>query len=114
MRSMALGIASLVVALVLGVLLCVTIVGIPVALAGLLIGILAAYAGICAALSAMGSAIVSHRSENPYVHLAVGCGVFLIAGFIPYFGTFITGLILFAGLGAFAATRAAGFIPLQR
>jgi hypothetical protein len=114
MRSMALGIASLVVALVLGVLLCVTIVGIPVALAGLLIGILAAYAGICAALSAMGSAIVSHRSENPYVHLAVGCGVFLIAGFIPYFGSFITGLILFAGLGAFAATRAAGFIPLQR
>jgi hypothetical protein len=62
----------------------------------------------------MGSAIVSHRSENPYVHLAVGCGVFLIAGFIPYFGSFITGLILFAGLGAFAATRAAGFIPVQR
>jgi hypothetical protein len=114
MRSMALGLASLVVALVLIVLLCVTIVGIPVAIVGILIGILAAYAGICAALSAMGSALVAHRSENPYVHLAVGCGVFLIAGFIPYFGTFITGLILFAGLGAFAATRAAGFIPVNR
>jgi hypothetical protein len=114
MRSMALGLASLVVGSVLAVLLCVTIVGIPVAIAGLLIGILAAYAGICAALSAMGSALVAHRSENPYVHLAVGCGVFLILGFIPYFGTFLTGLILFAGLGAFAATRAAGFIPVNR
>ena len=114
MRSMALGIASLVVGSVLAVLLCVTIVGIPVAIAGLMIGILAAYAGICAALSAMGSAIVAHRSENPYVHLAVGCGVFLILGFIPYFGALVTGLILFAGLGAFAATRAAGFIPVNR
>jgi hypothetical protein len=114
LRSLALGIASLVVASVLGVLLCVTIVGIPVAIIGLLVCILAAYAGICAALSAMGSVLVAHRSENPYVHLAVGCGVFLIAGFIPYFGTFITGLIIFAGLGAFAATRAAGFIPVNR
>ena len=114
MRNIALGIASLVVGSVLAVLLCVTIVGIPVALAGLMIGILAAYAGICAALSAMGSAIVAHRSENPYVHLAVGCGVFLILGFIPYFGALVTGLILFAGLGAFAATRAAGFIPVNR
>jgi hypothetical protein len=114
MRNIAIGIASLVVGSVLLVLLCVTIVGIPVALAGIFIGILAAYAGICAALSAVGSAIVAHRSENPYVHLAVGCGVFLILGFIPYFGTFLTVLILFAGLGAFAATRAAGFIPVNR
>jgi hypothetical protein len=114
MRSMAVGIASMVVGLILVVLLCVTIVGIPVAIAAILIGILAAYAGICAALSAMGSALVAHRSENPYVHLAVGCGVFLIAGFIPYFGSFITLLIFLAGFGAFAATRAAGFIPAQR
>jgi hypothetical protein len=114
MRSMALGIASLVIGLVLIVLLCVTIVGIPVAIAAVFIGILAAYAGICAALSVMGSALVAHRSENPYVHLAVGCGVFLIAGAIPYFGSFITVLILLAGLGAFAATRAAGLIPVQR
>jgi hypothetical protein len=114
MRSMAVGIASMVVGLILIVLLCITVVGIPVALVALLIGILAAYAGICAALSAMGSALVAHRSENPYVHLAVGCGVFLVAGFIPYFGTFITVLILFAGFGAFAATRAAGFISANR
>jgi len=114
MRSMALGIASVVVGLVLVVLLCITVVGIPVAIVALLAGIFAAYAGICAVLSAMGSALVAHRSENPYVHLAVGCAVFLIAGFIPYFGTFITGLIVFAGLGAFAATRAAGFIPVNR
>jgi hypothetical protein len=114
MRSMAVGIASLVVGIILVVLLCITVVGIPVALVALLLGILAAYAGICAALSAIGSALVAHRSENPYVHLAVGCGVFLVAGFIPYFGTFITVLILFAGFGAFAATRAAGFVPVNR
>jgi hypothetical protein len=114
MRSMAVGIASLVVGIILVVLLCITVVGIPVALVALLLGILAAYAGICAALSAIGSALVAHRSENPYVHLAVGCGVFLVAGFIPYFGTFITVLILFAGFGAFAATRAAGFVPADR
>jgi hypothetical protein len=114
MRSLALGMAALVSGVVLAVLLCVTIVGIPVAVVGVLAGILAAYAGICAALSAMGSAIVAHRSENPYVHLAVGCAVFLVAGFIPYFGSFVTVLVLFAGLGAFAATRAAGFIPANR
>jgi len=114
MRSMALGVASMVVAAVLGVLLCVTLVGIPVAFVAFLIGILAAYAGICAALSVMGGALVAHRSENPYVHLAVGCGVFLIVGAIPYFGSLVTALILFAGLGAFASTRAAGFIPIQR
>jgi hypothetical protein len=114
MRSMAVGIASMAVGVVLIVLLCVTIVGIPVALVGIVIGILAAYAGICAALSVMGSALVAHRSENPYVHLAVGCGVFLIAGSIPYFGSLVTLLILLAGFGAFAATRGAGFIPAQR
>jgi hypothetical protein len=114
MRSMALGIAALLTSVVFAVLLCVTIVGIPVALVGILVAVLAAYAGVCAALSAMGSAIVAHRSENPYVHLAVGCAVFLIAGFIPYFGSFVTLLVLLAGLGAFAATRAAGFIPANR
>ena len=111
MRSLAMGIAAVVVGLVLIVLLCVTVVGIPVALAAILIGILAAYAGICATLSVMGSTVVAHRSENPYVHLAVGCGIFLIAGSIPYFGSFVTLLILLAGLGAFAATRAAGLSP---
>jgi hypothetical protein len=114
MRSVAIGLASLLVGAVLVALLCVTIVGIPVAIVALLIAILAAYAGFCAVLSAMGSALVAHRSENPYVHLAVGCGVFLITGFIPYFGSLVTALILFAGLGAFAATRAAGFIPVNR
>jgi hypothetical protein len=114
MRSMAVGIASLVIGAILVVILCVTVVGIPVALAAILIGILAAYAGICATLSAMGSVLVAHRSENPYVHLAVGCGVFLIAGFIPYFGSLVTLLVFLAGFGAFAATRAAGFIPVQR
>jgi hypothetical protein len=114
MRSMAVGIASIVVGVVLIVLLCVTVVGIPVALVGIVIAILAAYAGICAALSVMGSAIVAHRSENPYVHLAVGCAVFLIAGSIPYFGSLVTLLIFLAGFGAFAATRGAGFIPAQR
>jgi hypothetical protein len=114
MRSMAVGIASIAIGVVLIVLLCVTIVGIPVALVGIFVGILAAYAGICAALSVMGSAIVAHRSENPYVHLAVGCAVFLIAGSIPYFGSLVTLLIFLAGFGAFAATRGAGFIPVQR
>jgi hypothetical protein len=114
MRSMALGIASLVVGTVIGVLLCITIVGIPVAIAALIIAILAGYAGVCAALSTMGRAVVAHRSENPYVHLAVGCGIFLIAGSIPYFGALVTLLIVMAGLGAFAATRAAGFIPANR
>jgi len=114
MRTLAIGAAAVTVSIVLTVLLCVTVVGIPVALAGICISILAVYAGICAALSVMGSALVAHRSENPYVHLAVGCAVFLIAGSIPYFGSLVTMLISLAGFGAFAATRGAGFIPAQR
>jgi cytoskeletal protein CcmA (bactofilin family) len=114
MRSLAIGGAAITVSIILTVLLCVTVVGIPVALAVIFIGILATYAGICAVLSVMGSALVAHRSENPYVHLAVGCGVFLVAGSIPYFGSLVTLLITLAGVGAFAATRGAGFLPAQR
>ncbi len=71
---------------------------------------LAAYGGVSAVLAALGDALVSRRSSNPYVHLAVGCAVLLVAGFVPYFGTFAWALVLLAGLGAFAATGAAGLI----
>ncbi len=109
-RSLALGVASVAVGIVLLVLLCVTVVGIPLAIVGFLLAILAAYGGVCAVLAAVGDALVSRRSNNPYVHLAVGCALLFVASLVPYFGTFAWGLVLLAGLGAFAATGAAGLI----
>jgi hypothetical protein len=111
MRSFALGVVGSIAMVVMAVLLCVTLIGIPVAVVGVLVAIFAAYAGICAVLSAAGSALLSRWTHNPYLHLAAGCVLLLLVGFIPYAGTWLTVIVVLTGIGTVVATRAAGFIP---
>jgi hypothetical protein len=109
MRSFALGVVGMIVALIAFVALCITLVGIPIALCGLILAIIASYAGICAVLTTAGAALVRHRSQSPYVHLAVGCLAFLLLGAIPFLGGFVTFAVVLIGFGAMVATRGAGF-----
>ena len=111
MRSLALGALGGLVAAVLLIAMCVTIIGIPIALASAVVAILAAYVGICAALTTAGGALLGHRTSNPYVHLAVGCALFLVIGAIPYVGGIVTAAIAMIGMGAIVATRGAGLFP---
>ena len=108
MRSFALGVVGLIVASLATVALCVTIVGIPLAIIAVLLGVFAGYAGVCAVLTAVGSALVRHKSDNVYVHLAVGCALFLVLGSLPYLGGLVTVALLFTSIGVVVATRGAG------
>jgi len=104
-RSFALGIVGVLAAVAITVALCITVIGIPVAIIGVLLAVFAAYAGICAVLAAVGAALTRHRSPSPYVHLAVGCLVYLLLGWIPYVGGFFTAAVVLAGIGVLVSTR---------
>lgn len=108
MRSFALGVVGMIVALIAFVALCVTLIGIPIAVCGLVLAIIGAYAGICAVLTTAGAALVRHRSKSPYVHLAVGCLALLVLGAIPFIGGFVTLAVVLIGFGSMVATRGAG------
>jgi hypothetical protein len=111
MRSFALGVVGSIAAVALFVVLCVTLVGIPVALIGGLVGIVAAYAGIAAVLTTAGEALLRHRTQSPYVHLAVGCALLLVVGAIPLVGGLVKAAVAFMGVGVLIATRGAGLFP---
>ncbi|GMV15957.1 MAG: hypothetical protein AMXMBFR56_41810 [Polyangiaceae bacterium] len=111
MRTFALGIVGSLVAALAFLALCVTVIGIPIAIVALLLGVIGAYAGICATLTTVGAALAHHKSKSPYVHLAVGCVVFLIASWLPWIGGFVTAGVVLVGIGALIATRGAGFFP---
>lgn len=114
MRNFAYGVVGLLVAIVTTIALCITVIGIPVAIVGVLVAVFATYAGICAVLSAVGAALVQHKSSNPYAHLAVGCAVYLIAGSIPYLGGLVTLALVLVGIGVLVTTRGAGFIKPRK
>jgi hypothetical protein len=111
MRSFALGVVGSVAMVVVAVLLCVTLIGIPVAVVGVLAAVFGAYAGVCAVLTAVGSAMLRRWTGNAYLHLAAGCALFLLLGFIPYVGVWVTVAVILTGIGVVVATRAAGYIP---
>jgi hypothetical protein len=106
MRTLALGVVGSIGAAALLFALCVTIIGIPIALAVALVGVLLTYGGICAVLQTAGEALLRHRTTNPYVHLAAGCALFLIAGSLPWVGGYVTAIVALLGIGAVVATRA--------
>jgi hypothetical protein len=111
MRSFALGVVGSIAIIVVTGILCVTLIGIPVAVVGILAAIFAAYAGVCAVLTAVGAALLSRVTANPYLHLAAGCALFLLLGFVPYLGAWITAIVVLTGIGTVVASRAAGYIP---
>jgi len=111
MRSLAMGVVGALTAALSALVLVVTILGIPFALAGGILTIIAAYVGACVVLSTVGQALLRHKTENRYIHLALGCSLFFLFTAIPYVGTFVWLGVLLTGLGAVVATRAAGLFP---
>ncbi len=110
MRCFALGLVTTLIGAVLVIALCVTVLGIPIALAGVVFAALAGYAGICAALATVGGALVGHRSKNVYVHLAVGCAIWLVIGGLPWLGEAVSFALAMVGFGTIFATRCAGLV----
>ncbi|MGH7283016.1 MAG: hypothetical protein ACRELY_15945, partial [Polyangiaceae bacterium] len=110
MRSFALGLIGALAASLAVVVLCITLIGIPIAVVGSIFAVFAGYAGFCAALATVGQALFGHKSPNPYMHLAIGCVLFMLLGSIPWIGAWITVACAFIGIGAMVATRGAGIL----
>jgi hypothetical protein len=68
-------------------------------------------AAFTAALATVGRALVKHKSESVYVHLAAGCLLYLVAGHLPFVGGLITLGLALIGVGTLVATRFGGLWP---
>jgi hypothetical protein len=110
MRSFAMGVLGVLGAAATMLILVVTVVGIPFAIVGALAGALALCAGVCAVLETIGRALVRHKSQNPYVHLAIGCALFLGATAIPVLGPVVAVVVCLLATGVLVSTRLAGLI----
>jgi hypothetical protein len=108
MRSFALGIVGGLLGLASIGIIGITIIGLPVAAVLLLAAVFASYAGVCAVLATVGKALVGHKSDNPHVHLLVGCVLFLVSGAIPFINGLVTAAVVLTGIGVVVATRGAG------
>ncbi len=112
MKSLAIGTISMVSALAFAIALTVTILGIPFAVMGIVVTLTVAYVGACVVLSTIGQALLRHRTENRYLHLALGCFLFLLFTAIPYVGNFVWFAVMLTGLGSVVLTRGAGLVPM--
>ena len=110
MRAVALGVLGVVGGAAALVALCVTIIGIPVALVAMFVFGFAVLGGMCAVLSVVGEGLLRHRTENPYVHLAVGCALFVALAAIPWVRHLVIVATVLSGIGVLVATRGAGFL----
>jgi hypothetical protein len=108
MRAFAAGIVASLAALVAFLVLCVTVVGIPLALLALLVGVFAVYGAIAAVVTTLGAALIGHKTQNPYLHLLLGCALLLVVGMIPYVGGLVTFAVAMIGMGVLATTRLGG------
>lgn len=108
LRSLGVGIATLVAALLLIVTLVFTLLGIPLAVLSAVVSVAATYLAFSALPLVVGRRLVGKRSVNPYVHLAAGCGVLFVVLCIPVVGPITSILGAFMALGALFSTRAAG------
>jgi hypothetical protein len=114
MRSFALGVLGAIALPVVIVLLCVTVIGIPAALVLLLLGAVAVYAGITSVLTTAGHAVLGHKTQNAYVHLAAGCAMLLVLGLVPWIGAVAKIALIAVSIGILVATRVAGLVPLRK
>ncbi len=110
MRSFAMGILGVLGAVAAALVLCVTIVGVPFAVLGVLAAVLALATSVCAVLETVGRALLRHKSQNPYVHLAVGCFLFLAVTAIPVVGPIVAAVIGLLATGILVSTRLAGIL----
>jgi hypothetical protein len=110
MRSAAVGLVSFMGTLLLIVFLCVTVIGIPFALIAAITLTLGIVAGEVALSSVVGEALSRHKTQNAYVHLAIGAALVSIAGSLPWVGGILGVLSACVALGSFVSTRAAGLV----
>jgi hypothetical protein len=121
LHALALGAAGLFVGVLALVAIAVTIIGIPLALLAGVLGTIGVYAGMCAALTALGRAVLDARarlldkplgarSQSAYRHLALGCALYLLASSLPRVGWLVTLAVVLIGVGALVSTRAAGLL----
>jgi hypothetical protein len=109
MRSLAMGLLGTFASAVVLIALTVTVIGAPVALVVAIVGGFAVLGAMCAVLSVVGEALLRHKTENPYMHLAVGCALFVALSSIPYVGGFVVAAVFLAAVGILFATRGAGY-----
>ncbi len=109
MRSIALGLLGTFGGAVILIALTVTVIGAPIALVVAILAAFGVLGAMCAVLSVVGEALLRHKTENPYVHLAVGCGLFVALSAIPWVGDIAVACVVLAGVGVLVATRGAGF-----
>ena len=102
MRTFALGIVGLIGAILIIVAMAVSVIGIPVAIFAIPLMVFAGYAGICAVLATAGKALLGHKTDSPYVHLLVGCALYLVLGAIPWIGGLISVAVIFLGIGSWS------------
>lgn len=114
MRSFALGVVGLVVFGLLVLAFSLTIIGIPIAFIGSLVAVVAGYAGMCAVLTVVGGALLRHKTRNPYIHLALGCFLFMVAKALPFVGNVVLLAVMLLGIGTLVATRGAGYFPKRK
>jgi hypothetical protein len=114
MRSFAMGLVGSLAGLVGLVAMCVTLIGIPFAALLLVAAVLATYASIAAVLTTCGAAVAGHKTENPYVHLLVGCVGLLLVGVIPYVGGLVTFAVTMVAIGTLVTTRLAGLADRRK
>lgn len=110
MRSIALGVVGLFGTLAALAVCAVTIVGIPVAVVGAVVALALLLAGIVSALTVLGAMVLGHRTKNVYAHLAIGCGLFMVAGWLPWIGGLLQLAVVLAGIGAMVTTRGLGLL----
>jgi hypothetical protein len=65
---------------------------------------------MCAVLSVVGEGLLRHKTQNPYVHLAAGCALFVALSAIPWVGGFLVVAVLLMAVGVLVATRCAGLL----
>jgi hypothetical protein len=110
MRSLALGLVGTLSFVLVLVALCVTVIGIPIAIVALLMAIFAVLGAMAAVLGVAGEGLLRHRTENPYVHLAVGCALFVAVSWVPWVGGVVDAALVLAAIGVLVATRCAGLL----
>lgn len=76
----------------------------------ILLGVVGVYAGISAAFTLLGARLLRHHTENPYLHLALGCALYLALSSLPVIGWIATSVAFLFGLGLLVSTRAAGLL----
>ncbi len=110
MRSFAMGILGVLGGMAAFLLLCITVIGIPFALLGMLAVFLMVVGSMCAVLETVGRALTRHKTQNPYVHLAVGCGLLLGVSAIPVLGGLVVSVVVLLAAGVLVSTRGAGYL----